>query len=352
MQYEVPNNVALPIGVNDTQLGFYRKILMEAARLAGLPLLEQADYAMFILRLPINSKEVEKLLDRRIQEKPPEFRILWNGKDPSPGDKTLEIQDWEFNKRRGKNFSIALNNFEKEELTRRQIYYQLNGGTLGSMREAAAGDTIIVDLNLIYQKENYNATTAQNEFGKYVDDAVKAYGQLAIKFNVTSWTPGDAKFVFGSDNSLDARITEGYKAGLFNVIFGRQNNSNDRISYTTFDEQNTPIASFLYKPGLDGGGFVNRGLRLHALAHELGHAFGIIGSEISILGYEPSATIKNFLSDQQVDAAITQLLSGKVKKGVDWKKSGLVLPNATGKIEYFTVFDKLRAGARALSRKI
>jgi hypothetical protein len=351
MEYEIPNRVSLVISLDDTQMGFVRRALIEAARLVGLPLLEQVDYADFILRLPINQKDREKLLDKRQQEKPPEFRLLWKGKDPSPKDGTIAIQDWEFNKRRGKLFGFNLNDFEKEELKRRQIYYQLNGGSLGSMQEIPRNtEIIIVDLNLIYQKENYDATTAQKAFGKYVDDTVKAYGQLEIKFNINLWTPGDAKFIFG--DILDASITEGYKAGFYNVIFGRNVNSNDRTAYTTFDVQNTPIATFLYKPGLDGGGFVNRGLRTHALAHELGHAFGITGSEISILGYEPSATTKNFLSDQQVDAAITQLLSGKVKKGVDRKKSGLVLPKATGKIEYFTVFDKLRAGARALSRKV
>lgn len=346
MQYEIPNSVALPIGVNDTQLGFFRKILMEAALKAGLPLLERVDFANFILRLPINSKEAEKLMDIRTQEKPPEFRILWIGKDPSPIDKTLEIQDWEFNKRRGKEFTINLNDFEKEELRRRQIYYQLYGGVLGSEKEIPPDtDIIIVDLNLIFQKENYNATTAQNEFGKYVDGAVKAYEQLGIKFNISSWTPGDAKFISG--DTLDAKITEAYKAGFYNVIFGTRNNSNDRIAYTTFDAQKTPIASFLYKPSLDGGGFVNRGLRTHALAHELGHAFGLLGSEkIS----DPTARNKD--ADWDVDKAIIRLLGGNVKKGIDWGRSGLILPDNSGNIKYLTVFDILRAGARAIARKI
>lgn len=184
MQYEIPNKVSLVIGLNDTQLAFVRKALMEAARIAGLPLLEQVDYANFSLRLPINQKEAEKRLDVRMQEKPPEFRLLWKGKDPSPKDGTTEIQDWEFNRRRGKLFNFNLNEVEREELKRRQIYYQLNGGVLGSMRETA-GDTVIVDLNLVYQKENFSLTKAQNEFGKYVTDAIAVYAPLEIKFNTT-----------------------------------------------------------------------------------------------------------------------------------------------------------------------
>ncbi len=351
MQYDVPDSVSLPIGINDTQLAFTRRALMEAARIAGLPLLEQVDFADFILRLPINQQDRNKLLDVREQakntERTPQFRLLWNSKkDPSPKDGTFEIQDWEFNKRRGKQFGFSLNDFEKQELKRRQVYYQLNGGVLGSMKEIPRNtDIIVVDLNLIYEKGNYNATTAQNEFGKYVDDAVKAYGQLRIKFNINGWTPGDAKFVFG--DILDARITEGYKDGFFNVIFGRRNNSNDRIAYTTFGAQNTPIASFLYKPGLDGGGFVNRGLRTHALAHELGHAFGLLGSEkIS----DPIA--RNRDADWDVDKAIIRLLGGNVKRGIDWNRSGLILPDATGKINYLTVFDIIRAGAKLLARKV
>jgi hypothetical protein len=74
-------------------MGFVRRALIEAARLVGLPLLEQVDYADFILRLPINQKDREKLLDKRQQEKPPEFRLLWKGKDPSPKDGTIAIQD-------------------------------------------------------------------------------------------------------------------------------------------------------------------------------------------------------------------------------------------------------------------
>lgn len=323
---------------------------MKAARLAGLPLLEQVDYVMSILRLPANSREVEKLMDKRLQEKPPEFRLLWKGKDPSPQDKTLEIQDWEFNKRRGGAFSVDLHDFEKEELKRRQIYYQLYGGVLGSGKEILPDtDIIIVDLNLIFQKENYNAATAQKEFGKYVDDAVRAYGQLQIKFNINSWTAGDAKFVFGDDGSLNARITEGFKSGFYNVIFGKRNNAMDRLAVTTIDvAQNAPVASFIYENGLGGGGIlVNRGLRTHSLAHELGHAFGLLGSEkIS----DPIERNKD--ADWDVDKAIVRLSGGNVKKGIDWGRSGLIIPDASGNITYLTVFDILRAGARALARKI
>lgn len=125
MQYYIPNKVSFRIGATDTQMAFVRKALMEAARIAGLPLLEQVDYADFILRLPLNQKDRDKLLDVREQAKnktkTPQFRLLWKGEDPSPDDKTIEIQDWEFNKRRGKAFNFHLNDNEKIELKRRQV---------------------------------------------------------------------------------------------------------------------------------------------------------------------------------------------------------------------------------------
>ncbi len=357
MQYDVPNSVSLPIGINDTQLAFTRRALMEAARIAGLPMLEQVDFADSILRLPYNQQDRDKLLDVREQaknkEQTPQFRLLWNSKkDPSPKDGTFEIQDWEFNKRRGKAFGFKLQDSEKLELTRRQIHYQLNGGKLGSGIEASSSDTIIVDLNLIYQKDKYNAATAQNEFGKYVADAVKAYEPLEIKFNIGSWFPGEAKFDFKDNGFLDARITEGSKPKFYNVVFGRRDNTNERISYTTFDSQFKPIASFIFRGAFgDGGAFIDQGLGTHALAHELGHVFGNIGSKVELFGNE-FPRIRNYLADKEIDMGIVKLLSGAVKKGVDWKKTGLVLPDASGNVEYVTTFDKIRAGARALAGMI
>lgn len=353
MQNEVPNSVTLVVGSNDTQLGFFRRILMEAAFKAGLPLLERVDFANFILRLPVNSNEAEKLLDVRMQERPPNFRMLWSGKDPSPKDKTLEIQDSEFNKQRGKDFTIVLNDFEKEELKRRRIYYQLSGGVLGSGKEVPLdSEVIIIDLNLIYQEELFSLTEARNTFGGYVSDAIKVYEPLGIKFYISDWSPGTATFVTRSDGKLEATITKGAKDGFHNVIFGRRAGKTGEerfsLSYTTFDGASKPIASFIYQGALGGGGaFANYELRTHSLAHELGHVFGLLGSpEIT------DATNRNKDADWDIDKAIIKLLSGEIKKGIHWKRSGLILPDASGKIEYLTVFDKLRAGARAIARKV
>lgn len=352
MPYEIPDKVALVIGANDTQMGFVRRIMMEAARRAGLPLLEQNDYANEILQLPLNQELRDKLLDIRKQVETPSFRLIWTKGDPSPNNKTSDILDTEFETERksGRKFPVTLNADEKERLRRRQIYYQLYGGVLGSLQEIPHDtDVIIVDLNLIYQEEKYNAKTAQAHFGKYVDDAVKAYGALEIKFNINTWTPGDADFVFdGYDEVIEATLTKGFISGFHDVIFGRRDNSIKRIAFTTFNAQNKPIATYLYRSGLEGGGaFVNNSLRTHALAHELGHAFGLLGNaEIT----NPRARNKD--ADWDIDLAIIKLLSGEIKKGIHWKRSGLILPDASGNIEYLTVFDKIRAGARALARKV
>lgn len=190
MQYEIPSRVSLVIGLNDTQMGFVRKAFIEAARLAGLPLLEQMDYADFILRLPINQIEREKLLDKRNQEKSTGFRLLWKGKDPTPRDGTIEIQDWEFNRQRGKWFGFSLNDVEKEELKRRQTYYVLNGGLLGSMQEIPRDTTkIVVDLNFVYEKSQFDQAKAQAAFQKQIAFAEKVYGVIEIRF-FNTWTAG------------------------------------------------------------------------------------------------------------------------------------------------------------------
>jgi hypothetical protein len=343
MPNEIPDKVSLEVRRGESQVDFARRLFVEAARLAGLPLQEQVLFALSMIQ------SGEQLFVGKDQK----LRLQW-AKDPSPKDKDPLVSDKEWKEKQGKWHTHILFDSNKQELKRRQVYYVLEGGVLGSMKDIPSdSDVIIVDLNLIYQQDKYNATTAQADFGKYVTDAVQAYGQLEIKFNINSWTPGDADFVFEDGEVVKANLTKGSVSGFYDVIFGRRDNSNKRISYTTFTDQNTPIATYLYRTALDGGDvFVNRGLRTHALAHELGHAFGLLGSpDDSILGIK-SDSIRNYFADWDVDKAIVRLLAGNVKKGVDWRRSGLIFPDVSGNTQYLTVFDILRAGARALARKV
>lgn len=323
---------------------------MEAARLAGLPLLEQADYAMFILRLPINSKEADKLLDVRLQEKPPEFRILWNVKDPSPKDKTLEIQDWEFKKRRGKNFTIVLIDSEKEELKRRQTYYVLNGGVLGSQKEIPREtDTIIVDLNFVFEKSQFNQIKTQESFSKHIAFAEKVYGVIDIKFYST-WTAGTGDWE-------KRTITEGRKDGFVNVYLSvRKQKDGFAATDTVVDEKTGEITTkdiFLAKGQLEGGGITNYSLREEALAHELGHKFGIVayyGKKIPFTDVD----IGNIPTDIEINSAISTLARGAVRKNIDWNKLGRSKPVVVSNMREFwetvTTYDKIRLGARGLSK--
>lgn len=349
MQYEIPNSVALPIGSNDTQLGFYRRILMEAARRVGLPLLEQADFALFILHLPVNSKEAEKLLDVRMQEKPPEQRILWNGKDPSPNDKTLEIQDWEFNKRRGKEFTIDLRDFEKEELKRRQIYYQLNGGVLGSMQEIPRdSDVIIIDLNIVYEQKQFNEAQAKETIKAQVDDAVNVYGAIEIKFNIV-WSAG-------TGSVTNRVIMEGRKEGFVNIFLSiSKAEASSQLRIDPPDPETGEIKTydiFLTREKVKISGLSDNSLLKRSLSHELGHKFGIVSHYgIKFLGYD----VGNWISDAIINTAIIMLRNGLVVKGIDWGRN-LDTNNAQFRLHGRNNFgpttcDLIRAGATRLSRK-
>lgn len=354
MQYEIPDEIPLVIGSNDTQIGFFYKILMEAAFKAGLPLLERADYANFILRLPMNLKEAEKLLDIRMQETPSAFKILWNGKDPSPKDKTLEIQDWEFKKLRGKNFTIVLNDFEKGELKRRQTYYVLNGGVLGSEKEIPREtDTIIVDLNFVYEKAQFNEAKAQAAFQKQITFAEKVYGVIGIKFYST-WTAG-------AGNWETRTIKEGKKDSFVNIFLSVRSQK-DAISLVnaTIDEKTGEVITkdiFLIKGQFESGGLVENSLNENALAHELGHKFGLFGdADDRIFGFKSlfGYSARNWVSDIEIDSALKMLNRGAVRKGYDWNKLGkgnrVIVSSMRDFWASISTYDKMRIGARRLSK--
>lgn len=304
MQYDIPPSVAVSVGVNDTQMAFVRKALIEAARQSGLPPLEQIDFANLLLRLPINLEELNKLLDVTKHQESPSFRIRWIGKDPSPKDGTLEIQDWEFKKLRGKTFTYFLNDVEKEELKRRQIYYQLNGGVLGSNLDIFATDIIIVNLNFVYDKNQYNRATAEAAFQKQISFAERVYGVIEIKF-YTIWTAGVG-------NAATGTITEGRRNDFVNVFLSIGEQDSGVSFVDTINDERTGEAvtrdTFLTKGKLEGGGGLsNYSLREEALAHELGHKFGITGDpNDKLFGYEELGgfKIRNWVSDIEINSAL------------------------------------------------
>ncbi len=182
MKYDIPLSVTIIVGHKDSQIAFVRNALIQAAKQSGLPMSEQIDFASLILRLPINLEKLNRLLTITEQQESSSFRMTWIGKDPSPQDGTHSIQDLEFKKLRGNKLTYFLNDSEKEELRRRQIYYQLNGGILGSNQEIFVTDIIIVNLNFIYDRRHFSQATAQASFQKQIAFAERVYGLIEIKF--------------------------------------------------------------------------------------------------------------------------------------------------------------------------
>ncbi len=112
---------------------------------------------------------------------------------------------------RGKKFSYELTQSEKNELIRRRIYYQLNGGVLGSMQEIPrTTDIIIVEINFVYEKSQFDQAKAQAAFQKQIAFAERIYGVIEIKFYNT-WTAGTGDW--------ETRIIkEGKKSDQVNVF--------------------------------------------------------------------------------------------------------------------------------------
>lgn len=324
MQYEIPNSVMVAVSSRDTQLTFARRALMKAARKAGLPLLEQTAYAHFIYPLSTND-----LL----------FKMRWAGKDPSLFDDS-RVKDWEFSRRA----IYELNDTEKEELRIRQIYYVLKGGVLGSMSETKNSDTIIVELNIVYDKNIYTLEKAQQILKPLIDDAENVYSAIEVKFYIT-WAAG-------TGNYEKFEISSGAKEGCVNVFFtyNVDKNARDSIAVTqTFFDDKGELGTkniFLVRGFYD---FLQRNL-----THELGHRFGIVTySGKKFLGYD----IGNYTSDKVINTAILMMRNRLVVKGIDWKGEfdSISEPfrhlRLRGKNYGPTTLDYMRAGARQLSRK-
>lgn len=293
------------------------------------------------------------------KEKTPQFRLLWaTKKDPSLEDHTFEIQDWEFNKQRGKWFGFELNDFEKRELTRRQIYYQLNGGTLGAGVETPANDTIIVDLNFVYETNQFNELQAKAAIQKQIAFAEKVYGVIEIKF-FKAWTAGKG-------NWKTLTIKEGRKPNYVNVMLTTRDD-NKAVSATNVIPGKSASEDiikdiFLIQSQFEGGGGLSDySLSETSLAHELSHKFGLVGDPSdkvfgsdTFFGYN----VRNWVSDAEINDAIKILNRGAVKKGFNWGNlgksrslpSGVLPANMKEFWASISTYDNLRIGARRLSK--
>lgn len=105
MEYEIPERVSLTVRNGESQADFTRRILMEAARLAGMPLLEQTAYA----------DEMMKSGGHLFNGKDNRPRLQWV-EDPSPQDGDPLISDQEWKKKYGQIHTHRLREFDREDL--------------------------------------------------------------------------------------------------------------------------------------------------------------------------------------------------------------------------------------------
>lgn len=331
MQNEIPEKVKLVVRNGESQADFARRLFMEAARVAGMPLLEQVSFADYMI------KSGEHLFVGK-DEKP---RLKWL-EDPSPKDNNPLVSDKEWKAKHGQWHTHVLGDFNKEELKRRQVYYVLGGGVLGSMLETAAGDTIIVDLNIVYDKNQYTVEKAQQILQPLIDDAIKIYSAIEIKFYIT-WTAG------GGDYTKWEII--GAKDGFVNVLLCKNINKNEKdstpVTQTYYAETGEIETANIFLIEGHLYGFEQRNL-----AHELGHRFGIVAHYgVSIRGFD----LGNITSDISINKAIVMLRNNLIIKGVDWGRPTNLRPERYTFLPSHklgpTTYDYLRSGAMRLARK-
>lgn len=326
--YEVPEFVALEVTAADTQLSFVRRCLLNAAYTAGLPLLESISYALQCLSITLNENT---------------WRINWkeNKDDPTPKDSST-VKDNEFVARRGQLTNYYLSDKEKNDLRERQNSYVLRGGVLGSQIEIASQDIIIVDLNIIFDEKQFDETKAKETLKSQVDDAVNVYNQIEVKFNIV-WTAG-------AGNSTNLEITKGKKDSFINVFLSIGDGG--AISQTEITEPDPATGEvktyniFLTREKLSVRGLSDNSMNTWALAHELGHKFGLVGySGVKLWGFDTT----NWSSDAVINTAIIKARTGSVVKGIDWNISPFI-KSMKGDLAP-TTFELLRAGAKRLGRK-
>ena len=152
MPVNIPKSVRLTVGAKESQLEFSRRVLMDAARQIGLPMLEQLQYADFFY--PLCGEASSKY---RIQ--------WWKGSDPSPLDADLTMFDAEWKTLGNKSFTLSLSQLQQDELKRRYDYFLGRGGKPFSpepplILHTASDEMTYVSPCTIHQLLNSNFTSA------------------------------------------------------------------------------------------------------------------------------------------------------------------------------------------------
>jgi hypothetical protein len=354
MPFKIPNKVTLIVKRGESQKDFGIRIFIEAARLAGLPLLQQAYFADYMIA------SGEHLFVGQGEK----LQFKWQH-DPSPKDKNHLVTDKEWQAKYGKWHTHILGDVNKTELANLQMFYLLNGGTLGSLIDVSLTEIITVDLNIVYDPNLITSDIPPQTDLEYVKQAMKrqldywtdTYSKIGINYTV--------RYNLGTTNSDRGVITLGALPGMINIFY--LNDPNNLKCYSKFKTGSRHIFLSELRGAL---------LMESALCHEAGHLLGIVGIE-RLKGVENYLLVKfkaaidwvqNLNSDILINSALRRLKANNVTKGIDWiedyrnppkrtyytsNRFPTVVPEPISYIaeHKLTIFDTLRFGAKQVGGK-
>ncbi len=298
MQNEIPDEVSLDVRNGESQADFARRLFIEAARTAGLPLLDQASFADDMIKSGAH-------LVAGKDEKP---RLKW-ANDPSPKDNDPLVSDAEWRAKYGKRHTHTLTDFNHEDLRLRQIYYTMNGGVLGSQIDLRDVEEITVDLNVIYDTSLITDNVAPQTKLEYIQQNFQPKLQYWTETFYHIGLLYTVRYTVGGSSFDRKKITAGKIPGMVNIFY--LNDRNKTESYGKAKNGTDEIFMSEKKNNL---------LRKEILCHEIGHTFGITAlTGVSALDwFLDTFWIANTISDAQINSALSSLESNSVKYGVDW----------------------------------
>ena len=280
MQCEIPTFVILMAIPFETAQSFMRRAMMQTAYEAGLPLLEQVYYANHLISLG--------------------WLFQWKDGDPTPQDNS-NIKDVEINTRANGAMNYWLSGAEREELKNRQANFILNGGVLGSGLEALNDFQINLNINIVYDENQYTSAQAQVTTANVISYLAESYGNINIKFNISySAGKGDSSLV--NRDGAYGRIASGAVSGKINVLLFANNKYSGK-SGSLYYPPTELIA--IWEGSMDvnpKSQNVSKTVSSSAIAHELGHLF------FHYAGLSMSQTLENnLIQDGGIRYALSQM---------------------------------------------
>jgi hypothetical protein len=209
--------------------------------------------------------------------------------------------------------------------------------------------TVTIDLNIVYDSEQYTDQQARDATAATVEDLKETFKPIGIEFNVT-YSPGTRNESDTTTSGEPTRIATGQKDRAINVFLFVNNKSGGKSGgmYAPNSKQ-----IFLWEGSMDANPRsknVSSGLSVGALAHEVGHLF------FDFAGVPMNSSLANNISQ---DAGIAYAFfhmrynpvfvpDPELPDSFDFNKTGggMAVPKIR-KTESFPTYEQLlRLGAR------